>query len=328
MSEKPMRVAMIGAGSRARQVTYPSLAGMPDVQIIAVYDIDIARRDAAMKDFHIPKGNGEGGVNEYRAMIEKEKPDAVFAIGQPHLFYDVWAWILEQGIPLMIEKPFAITMHQARSLLYMAEKKNVPTQVSFQRRYSPVAAQALEKCRSHGNIVHAVCRFYKCEMTPFLGARDHMMDDTVHSIDTVRWMCGGEVTGIESETKRIQTPDINFISATLHFDNGSSGYIINSWSSGKRIFAVEMHAPGIFAEVEHEIGGRIYENGDVRGVPIDAKAAAHSDRFEVYTGVEAAIADFFGSIRTGKRSMSCFQDAVKTMEVAEKILGQALLNNK
>ena len=33
------------------------------------------------------------------------------------------------------------------------------------------------------------------------------------------WMCGGEVVAIHSVTKRVQTPDINFISTLMEFDN-------------------------------------------------------------------------------------------------------------
>jgi len=44
------------------------------------------------------------------------------------------------------------------------------------------------------------------------------MDDCTHAIDTLRWMCGGEVTAIDSHCKRIGTPDINWIGATLQFD--------------------------------------------------------------------------------------------------------------
>ena len=146
-------------------------------------------------------------------------------------------------------------MHQARALAYMAEKNNCLTQVSFQRRSTPMVVQLREECLKRGPITHAVCRFYKSEIKRFLGARDRMMDDTVHSIDTMRWMCGGEVVKVESATKRVQTPDINFISATMHFDNGAIGYLINSWSSGRRIFSVEMHAPDICVEAEHERKG-------------------------------------------------------------------------
>ena len=54
-----------------------------------------------------------------------------------------------------------------------------------------------------------------------------MMDDGVHAIDTLRWMCGGEVVKVSSQCKRIGTPDINFISALLEFDNGATGVMLN-----------------------------------------------------------------------------------------------------
>ncbi len=324
---KPLRIVIFGAGSRARQAIYPALKGMNDVKIEALCEIDPARRAAATRDFGIEKSYGEN-VFDYRRMIEELRPDAAFAIGQPHILFDTWTWLLEHKVPLFIEKPMGVTMHQARSLTHLAEEHDVQTQVSFQRRYSPVASKALEMCRARGPITHAVCRFYKCEQKPFLGARDHMMDDTVHAIDTLRWMCGGKVTRVESSVRRVGTPDINFISAVLHFDNGAVGHLINSWSSGKRLFDVEMHAPGIYAQIEHEVGGFVYRDGDLKGEYLDAIEVAGSDRFEKVTGVSAAIEDFLTSIRMEGRSMSCFADAVHTMEIAETILAQAMLSGQ
>ena len=116
-------------------------------------------------------------------------------------------WCLAQGQNLYIEKPMAITIHQARALAHMAQKNGCITQVSFQRRSCPMVVKLREACLERGPIVHAVCRFYKCAFDPYLEARDHMMDDGVHAIDTLRWMCGGEVVGIQSITKRVMTPE-------------------------------------------------------------------------------------------------------------------------
>ncbi len=324
MGDKPLRIALIGAGQRARQVILPALTHEADARLEAVCDIDPARREAACRDFCIPRAYGSD-VHDYRRMAEEVRPDAVLCIGQPHLMYDVWVWCLQQGLPLMIEKPLGLTLHQARALAHLAQAKGVPTQVSFQRRYAPVAAQALATCRARGAVTHALCRFYKCDPRPFLGARDHMMDDTVHSIDTLRAVCGGGVASVVSDVRRVGTPDVNFISAVLRFDNGALGHLINSWTSGKRIFCVEIHAPGIYAEVEHEVAARVYADGNLTPVTIDAKDAAGSQRLEAYTGVSAALADFLHSIRTGTPAQCCFADAAKTMEVAETILAQALL---
>jgi len=152
-----------------------------------------------------------------------------------------------------------------------------------------------------------------------------MMDDGVHAIDTLRWMCGGEVVNVASQCKRIGTPDINFISALLEFDNGATGVMLNSWTSGRRIFKVEMHAPGICVEAEHEVKGVLYADGDTKGVVYDTKAVAGSDQLYVYGGFQAKNREFIDAVKAGTQPSSNFADALKTMEVAEIILAQALL---
>ena len=202
-------------------------------------------------------------------MVQQVKPDGVYVIGQPHLMYDIWRWCLEQKLNLYIEKPLGLTIHQARSLAYLAQEHGCITQVSHQRRSAPLLRHLREACLERGPIAHGVVEFYKCAIVPELGARDHMMDDCTHSVDTARWICGGEVTAVESHCKRIEVPDINWIGATLRFDNGSSCYVINSWASGRRIFRVQMHAPTIYAEADLETRGYLYADGDYerQGVP-------------------------------------------------------------
>jgi virulence factor len=218
-----------------------------------------------------------------------------------------------------------LTIHQARALAYQAEKKGCITQVSFQRRTCPMVVKLREECLKRGPIVHAVCEFYKCDPVPFLGARDHMLDDGVHAIDTLRWMCGGEVVEVHSLTKRVLVPDLNFIAALLRFDNGATGLLANSWTSGRRIFRVQMHAPGICAEAEHEGKGRLYAGGDTTGIEYDTRQVAGSDEFFVFGGFQAKNREFVDCLKAGRQPGSNFSDALKTMEVAEKILAQALL---
>ena len=317
---RKVRVAMIGAGSMANRVHYPSLASFDDVEMVAICDLDPDRLSRTAERFGIEKR-----YTDYRKMIEEVAPDAVYAIGQPHMMYDVWLWCLNEGLNLYIEKPMGITIHQARALAYLAEKKGCITQVSFQRRSCPMLVKLKEECLKRGPIVHAVCMFYKCNIEPFLGARDHMMDDGVHAIDTLRWMCGGEVVRIKSLTRRVLVPDINFISSLLEFDTGATGVMINSWTSGRRIFRVEMHAPGICAEADPEGKGYLYADGDTRGVEYDTRKVAGSEEFYVYAGFQAKNREFIDCLKSGKQPASNFSDAVKTMEVAEKILAKALL---
>lgn len=304
----------------ANTVHYPSLASFDDVKIAALCDLDTNRLHTTAEKYQI-----EGRFTDSRKMVEEVAPDAVYAIGQPHLMYDVWTWCLQQGQNLCIEKPMGLTLHQARSLAYLAEKHLCITQVSFQRRACPMVAHLWEQCLKRGPITHAVCEFTKCSPEPTISPRDHMMDDGVHAIDTLRWLCGGEVTEIQSITRRVGVPDINFIAALLHFDNGATGMLLNSWTSGRRVFRVQMHAPCISVEAEHEGEGVLYADGDTKGHRYDTRAVAGSDELFVFGGFQAKNREFIDAVKSGRQPNSHFGDALKTMEVADKILAQSLL---
>jgi len=319
MSDK-VRVAMIGAGRMANRVHCPSLASFDDVEIAAICDLNTERLNGTADRCGVEKR-----YTDYRRMVEDIAPDAVYAIGQPHIMYDIWMWCLRQGLNLYIEKPMGLTTHQARALAHTADQKGCITQVSFQRRACPMIVMLREECLKRGPITHAVCTFYKCNIEPFLGARDHMMDDGVHAIDTLRWMCGGNVIGIDSVCRSILVPDVNFIMAMLRFDNGAVGVMMNSWTSGRRVFRVEMHAPGICVEAEHEGRGVAYVDGDTEGVLYDTREVAGSDEVHIFGGFRAKNREFIDGVKTGMQPSSHFGDAVKTMEVAERILAQALL---
>jgi virulence factor len=315
-----VRVAMIGAGSMANQVHYPSLASFDDVEFAGICDLDAQRLQTTADKYGI-----ERRYSDYQKMIEEVAPDAVYAIGHPNILYDIWIWCLQRGLNLYIEKPMGMTRHEAQILAWTAEKHRCITQVSFQRRSCPMVVRLREECLRRGPITHAVCEFYKCSPQPYLQARDHMMDDGVHAIDTLRWMCGGEVAEVKSFTRRVGVPDINFIAAMLRFDNGATGMLLNSWTSGRRIFRVQMHAPGVCAEAEHEGKGRLYADGDTQGVEYDTRVVAGSDDLFVFGGFQAKNREFIDAVKEKRLPGSHFGDALKTMEVAEMILAQALL---
>ena len=315
-----IRVAMVGAGRMANKVHYPSVAHMDDVEFAGICDIDTDRLRTTAEMYGLEKR-----YVDYRRMIEEVSPDAVYVIGQPHIMYDIWVWCLEEGLNLFVEKPMGISVHQARNLACLADKHSCVTQVGFQRRATPMVVHLRDLCLARGPIFYAVCRFYKWQIQPMSAAYDHMMEDGVHLIDTLRWMCGGDVVRVQSVTGRVQVPDINLITALVEFDSGALGVMLNSYSSGRRIFDVEMHAPGICVEAEHEGKGFVYADGDTEGTEFETREFAGSDEVYVWRGHLAKSRDFIDCVRSGGKPQSHFGDALKTMELADMITAQALL---
>jgi virulence factor len=79
-----------------------------------------------------------------------------------------------------------------------------------------------------------------------------------------------------------------------------------------------------FALTEHEGEGRLYVDNDTKGVLYETRVVANSNENFVYGGFQAKNRQFIDAVKTGTQPESNFADAVKTMEVAEKILAQAL----
>lgn len=315
-----VRVAMIGAGRMANRVHYPTLASFADVELAAICDLDTHRREETADTYGI-----ERRYTDYRAMVEEVAPDAVYSIGPPHVMYDTWIWCLERGVNLFIEKPMGLTVHQSEMLAELAAKRGCITQVGFQRRTTPLTVQMRDACLERGPISHAVVRFYKNQIEPFTGPIDHMMDDGTHAIDTLRWICGGEVVDIQSTVARKGVPDINVITAMISFSSGATGVLLANWTSGRRTFSVEMHAPGICAEIDPEASAVLYADGDTAGSSVHTTEAANSDKFHVYGGFQAKSREFIDAVHTGMQPSSNFSDALKTLDIAHRILAQATL---
>jgi predicted dehydrogenase len=320
---------MIGAGTMANNVHYPSLSSFDDVEIAGICELREDRLKQTCDKYGIPnKARFLCHLDtDYQSVVGDLKPDGVYVIGQPHIMYPIWQWCLENGVNLYVEKPLGLNLHQARSLAYLAKRNNVITQVSHQRRTVPLYHRMRDELLMRGPITHAVVEFYKCSIEPMLGPRDHMLDDGTHAVDTARWICGGEVVRVESHCKRIGVPDINWIGATLHFDNGATCFVICSWASGRRVFRVQMHAPGGYTDAEVEGDAILYLDGNYAGERFRTQDVAGSDEIYVFGGFRNKNREFIDSIKTGRDVCSSpFSDTVKTMEVCERILAQALTN--
>lgn len=325
---KKARICIIGNGVFANKVHLPSLASFDEVEILGLFAYNVERLMETAAKYGLPQERifPMTAATDYQQHVLSMRPDGVYAIGQPEQMLNVWYWCLQQGLNLFIEKPMGLTWHQANMLAYLAEKNNCITQVSLQRRSSPALQYAKAQCLQKGPITHGIVSFSKYDIKPMYTARDRMLDDFVHCVDTARWLCEGEIVKIESKCRNIHTPDINWIGATLYFDSGATCFTVGNWSSGRRIFKVEMHGIGICAEVDPEVEAFLYAEGNT-GQRYDAKHLAGSEELYVYGGFLNKNREFIDSVRSGKESTSSpFRDVLKTMKVCESILAQTILS--
>ncbi|MBS12245.1 MAG: dehydrogenase [Gemmatimonadetes bacterium] len=314
-----LRVAFIGAGNRAVGAHYPSLSEMKDAEICAICELNEERRGRVAKQFRIP-----GQYDRYQEMVETEKPDVVYAIMPPHHVYDIAANVIEMGCNLILEKPPTLTSEQTRQLAILARKNKVITGVTLQRRFAPVIRTGKELCEEVGPVHSAEAMFIKYtgpgSPPTYKGAVDQLTVDGVHAVDTLRYLCGGDVESVASSVRRIGADHLTVFQALVTFSSGATGFLKSGYKMGRRIFAVEAHSDGISFFGDPEEGGRIFIEGDVNPAKLlDGHKISRSKKPYRAYGEHTMNRHFLDCIREGRQPETNLDDAIKTMELVEAI---------
>ena len=315
---KKLRVAFIGAGGRALMAHYPSLRDIPEAELVAVAELDEQRLHKTCDLYDI-----KGRYSDYCQMLEREKPDAVYTIMPPHHLFDICATVIEHGCHLIIEKPPAVTTEQIRQLAALASRHKVLTGVAFQRRFAPVIRRGKTLCEKRGTVHTAHASFYKNWVggTPYYrGALDMLTCDGIHAVDTLRYLCGGEVESVASDSRRLDADHWNVHLALVRFSSGATGLLLNNFMAGRRIFSVEVHAPGISFFGDPEEGGQLY--ADNKTEPIDELdpfvLAGSAEDYRAF-GPYDINRHFVDCMLEGKNPETNFDDATKTMELVDAV---------
>jgi len=311
-----VRLALIGAGSMANGVHYPSLAEMPDVEMAALCDLVQDKREETARRFGIARTYGD-----YREMVEKENPDAVYILMPPHHLFDVAVFCLKAGKHVFIEKPPAVTTFQTQALADHAAEHGCLTMVGFNRRFCPIMQKVRAMQREAGELNLCVSTFYKDQPDALYydGAIDVLHCDAIHAVDTLRWM-GGEVMAVTSHVSASAGPRDNRWLALVEFDSGATGVLLTNWASGTRVHTFELHAPGFSAFVNPDPGGEAIVNR--RGQPalrLSAdEVAGNPARHHVY-GFYGESRHFIDCIKAGVQPETNFTDAAASMRLADEI---------
>jgi len=163
---------------------------------------------------------------DYQAMLACVKPE-LCAIATPSGLHAQMALdCLEAGAHVIIEKPIAMGLADARAIQELAKRRGLTVCNNLQNRFNP-AVQALRKAVEAGRFGHLYSasvqlRWFRGEdyyqSAAWRGTRaldgGAMMNQGIHSIDLVNWMLGGQpkrVTAFTATMARdIECEDLGF----------------------------------------------------------------------------------------------------------------------
>lgn len=190
---KKMQVAVIGLGGQALEDHIPAINNSQDVELVGV----VEPNENILAEF-IKENSETNGYKSFDELLKNKKPDFII-IAVPHNFhYDITKKAIEKGIHVLKEKPFAISLKQAKELSTIAKKRNVEIGVTLQRRFNPIYStffQLLDKIGVPFYIESKYTFFTDKPHDGWRGKKDLagggcLIDMGYHMIDLLMWYFG------------------------------------------------------------------------------------------------------------------------------------------
>ncbi len=204
----PLPVAVIGAGHMGRH-HIRKYAEMDGVRLVAVVDTDVERARAAAEPL---------GVRWAGALTPELGDVAAATVAVPTVHHlAVAAPLIERGVALLIEKPLAPTLAEARQIAELAKRHDVIVQVGHTERFNPVV-RAVDRLGLRPKFVET----HRISPFTFRSADVGVVFDMmIHDIDILLHMVGEKVAGVDAVGVSILSKHEDIANARVRFDAGA-----------------------------------------------------------------------------------------------------------
>ncbi len=255
------RVAVIGVGSMGKNHARV-YSELPEAELVAVADENEANATSVGNTF------GVRGYTDYRALLEKEKPEAV-SIAVPTALHETVALAaLEAGAHILVEKPIAATLEEGQHIIEAARRYQRCLMVGHIVRFNPAIQLLKIKLQSGelGRIFQIFCR----RAGPFPARiRDVgvVIDLAPHDVDNMRFLVEQDPDRVYAETaRRIHTEHEDLLFGMLHFPSGITGALEINWLTPTKVREVlVLGERGLFRVDDLVQDLYFYENAQASG---------------------------------------------------------------
>lgn len=233
LNPRPLNFAIIGCGRIAPRHAQ-ALAEIPDAKLVAVCDVLESRAQQFADKY------GAEAHTDYFALLARPDIDIVNVCAPSGLHGRIGEDVARAGKHVLVEKPIALNLADADSLIKTCESAGVTLGVVLQNRFNPPMRELRQLVDSGrlGRLVlgNATVRWYRPQEyyeDGWHGTRamdgGALMNQSIHHIDALQWLMG-KVVSVFAYTgtlvHRMEAEDVGV--AVLRFKNGALGVIEGS----------------------------------------------------------------------------------------------------
>ncbi len=208
MKNERIRTAVIGAGKMGAIHTkvYDSL---PQSDLIAVVDTDINKARKLARKYKCSASADCGDI--------LGKVDAVAIATPTTAHYELARFFIKNGVAVMIEKPLAADINQAREIVELTKNRGVIAAVGHSERCNPVV-QAMKRLEISPKFIEST----RISPYPFRSTDiGVVLDVMIHDIDIILSLAASKVEKVDAVGIGVIDPEKEDIcNARISFENG------------------------------------------------------------------------------------------------------------
>ncbi len=299
----PTACAVIGVGYLGK-FHARKYAELPNADLVAVADIDEQSARASADQL------GCRFVTNYRELLGQVEAVSI-AVPTVHHF-EVARDFLESGAHVLIEKPIATTVEQARELNDLAENKGLLLQVGHLERFNAAFLDLADFELSPLFIESHRLAPFKQRATDV----NVVLDLMIHDIDLILAVVDSPLTSIRASGTRVLSGGIDIVNARLEFDNGCAANVTASRVSMKSERKMQMFQNDAYISIDFQNSAlavcRVGEGGA-------RKIERHEARFGESDVLKVAINSFLDAIQCGQPVVISGRDGERALEAAISI---------
>jgi predicted dehydrogenase len=299
-----VRIGIIGVGylgtQHARILSY-----LEEAELKGVADIDFK------KAVEIGNRHGVEYFENFEDMLDEI--DAAIVATPTSEHFSISMRLLNEGKPVLVEKPITETVEQAEQLVAKAKKSGAILQVGHLERFNP-AVEAIENMISDP-------KFIEVQRLGSFSARsldiDVVLDLMIHDLDIILALIKDEVKVIRSSGIHVLSEKIDIANARLEFKSGCVATLTASRVHQGKVRKLRVFEPTSCYSVD-------YINQEVKVFPLNGKQTdIKSLKIEKEEPLKKELKNFFQCIREGKTKKVSGEEALRALRLAYSVLREA-----
>lgn len=269
MSDRRLRIGVIGCGQVAQLMHLPYLKRLPMFEIGAMCDLSPSLVKLVADHYGIEKR-----YTDYRRLLEQRDLDAVFVATRDHAQIAIDA--ADDGKHVMSEKPVAFNLEDADRVITAARRNRVKLMIAYMKRYDPGYQWAQRAFREMGKI-----RLIRCHDFGGAFAINGEIYDTYRATDIPESVLAAENEKMQADLVKAIGADRADLAQTynslLHLCTHDATILRGAFGDPEKILFADIYGPFTIAVLQYGNDTRcVWESGMVReATPWDESLVAY-----------------------------------------------------